>query len=198
MNRTTHRRTAIAAGAAVAVAVTVGIGWALAGSGGNQPGEPAAAGLAGSPPGSVASATPGPGGGPTPTPARTPATDRPAPDTPAPPRDQDPGPAGPVIEQFRVAQQPTCPGGTTQFPIEGQPVVLEWQVTGAAQVTLSVDGPGAYGSYPATGGETVSFGCAGSEGDRQQHTYLLTATADGVTVTGTLVVSAEVHERQDV
>jgi hypothetical protein len=105
--------------------------------------------------------------------------------------------AGPQIELFRVAQEPLCPRGTTQNPIEGRPVMLEWQVTGADQVTLSVDGPGAYGTYPAEGSETLSFGCSGGEGDRQRHTYQLTAVGNGQAVTGTLVVEAVAHEVAD-
>ena len=108
-----------------------------------------------------------------------------------------PAPAGPEIEYFRVAQEPQCPGGTDNFPTEGQPVVLEWRVTGTEQVTLSIDGPGVYNTYPAEGSDTINFPCAGAEGDTQQHTYLLTAqNADG-TSTETLVVEATVHERSD-
>jgi hypothetical protein len=101
---------------------------------------------------------------------------------------------GPRIEIFRVVQDPRCPGGTNVNPIEGTPATLEWTVTGAEEVTLSIDGPGIYGTYPAEGGDTISFPCEGSEGDTQEHTYLLTAVGDGVTRTETLVVTATVHE----
>jgi hypothetical protein len=106
-----------------------------------------------------------------------------------------PAPAGPEIEYFGVAQSPQCPGGTDNVPTEGQPVVLEWKVTGTDQVTLSIDGPGAYTTYPAEGSDTIAFPCAGEEGDIQQHTYLLTAQNPDGTSTGTLVVEATVHEQ---
>lgn len=195
MSNRTSRRLTVGAGIAAAVLVAVGIGWALAGPD-SRAGQPPAA--AGTP------STGGLGGPGTPTPAPgAPGPDAPdAPGSPADPTPAAPGgtapPAsGPRIEQFQVTGAPQCPGGTDLFPVEGQPVVLAWQVTGADQVTLSVDGPGAYGSYPATGGETLDFGCAGAEGDIQEHTYQLSATADGVTVTETLVVTAEVHQRTD-
>lgn len=77
-------------------------------------------------------------------------------------------------------------------------MTLAWQVAGAEEVTISIDGPGIYATYPADGGDTYAFGCAGEEGDIQEHTYLLTAEADGRTVTATLTVTATVHEIQDV
>jgi hypothetical protein len=119
---------------------------------------------------------------------------------PAPPSGQggpaDQQPVGPVIEVFQVTQQPQCPGGTTLNPIEAQPVALQWTVTGADadQVSLSIDGPGVYNTYPAEGGDVINFPCEGEEGDIQEHTYLLTAVGDGVTVTETLVVTAKVQQ----
>jgi hypothetical protein len=132
-----------------------------------------------------------------------------APDTgtegqPAPPVNQggesQPEPAGPAIEQFQVVQQPQCPGGTTEHTVEAQPVTLAWTVTGADgdQVSLSIDGPGVYQTYPADGGDVINFPCEGEEGDIQEHTYLLTAEGDGVTVTATLVVTAKVQQVTDV
>jgi hypothetical protein len=113
-----------------------------------------------------------------------------------PPGSGNQPPGGPVIEVFRVIQQPQCPGGTTQHMIEGQPVGLEWTVTGADgdQVSLSVDGPGVYDTYPADGGDVINFPCEGEPGDIQEHTYLLTAAGDGHTTTRTLVVTATVQE----
>jgi hypothetical protein len=116
----------------------------------------------------------------------------------APPGQEDPTgqpAAGPVIEVFEVVQRPRCPGGTTDNPIEGQPVTLRWRVTGADgdRVDLSIDGPGVYDTYPAEGGDVINFSCEGEEGDTQRHTYLLTAVGDGVTVTERLVVTARVE-----
>jgi hypothetical protein len=105
-------------------------------------------------------------------------------------------PTGPVIEVFRVTQQPQCPGGTTEHMIEGQPVGLEWKVTGADgdQVSLSIDGPGVYDTYAADGSDVINFPCEGEAGDIQEHTYLLTAVGDGRTATRTLVVTATVQD----
>lgn len=107
--------------------------------------------------------------------------------------------SGPAIVYFRVRQKPSCPAGTSVNPIAGTPVVLEWKVTRADKVTLSVDGPGVYGDgYAPTGTETLSFPCSGSEGDIQRHTYLLTVTnADGKQ-SKKLAVTATVHEVKQV
>jgi hypothetical protein len=140
-----------------------------------------------------------------------PPTDTPPADPPPPPADGDGGQhdpaasepppwpdAGPRIEDLWVAQQPTCPGGTTEYPVDGRPVRLQWRVTGTDTVTISIDGPGAYGSYPAEGEAEFPFTCTGDEGDVQEHVFHLTAEADGVTTTETIVVTAEVHEVAEV
>ncbi|HEY8453434.1 MAG: hypothetical protein FWJ70_07060 [Micromonosporaceae bacterium] len=106
-------------------------------------------------------------------------------------------PPGPVIEYFHVALEPLCPGSELA-PMEGRPVVLEWKVTGTDQVTLSVDGPGVYATYPAQGSATLNFPCEGREGATQRHTYLLTATNSDGTTTSELVVEAQDHERTQV
>jgi len=179
---------------AMAVALAVGLGWVLAAGGGDDPGRIGAA--------ATAPGTPTPAGS---EPVATATPDQPGDQAPGSGDSDDSGgqpapsePAGPRIETFRVAQEPQCPGGTTANPIDGQPVMLEWRVTGADQVSISIDGAGVYATYPAEGGDTYSFGCQGNEGDTQRHTYLLTATADGRTVTETLVVTATVHERTEV
>lgn len=117
---------------------------------------------------------------------------------PAGPPDQAPEPAGPQVEYFQVSQQPQCPGGTNLHPTAGQPVVLEWQVAGTDEVSISIDGPGVYQTYPATGSDTISFPCEGEAGDTQKHTYLLTAVGEHGTTTETLVVTAEVQEVTEV
>lgn len=189
----TNRLGWVAAATAMVVAVIamLGIGWLL--GSGNAP----------------SSATPSsgpssdaPSGSPTATPGGTPASEAPDQDDPqqggpggAGSGEGDPGEQrGPQVEVFRVAQEPSCPGGTTQHPIDGTPVTLQWQVTGAEEVTLSIDGPGIYDTYPAESSATIGFPCSGQEGDTQEHTYLLTAVGDGVTRTAELVVAATVHE----
>ncbi|NES14434.1 MULTISPECIES: hypothetical protein [Micromonospora] len=105
----------------------------------------------------------------------------------------------PGITYFRVAQQPSCPGGTTANPIAGTPAVVEWKTSDVDSVTLSVDGPGVYAdNLPPTGSETLNFPCSGAEGDVQRHTYLLTVRNSAGKRTKTLVVSATVHEIKQV
>lgn len=103
--------------------------------------------------------------------------------------------ARPIIKYFRVAQKPSCPSGTSANPIAGRQVVLEWNATDADSITLSVDGTGVYDDdYLPTDRETLNFPCSGSEGDVQEHTYLLTATNGLGKHTKKLVVSAPVHD----
>src|SRR5690349_2208370 len=66
-------------------------------------------------------------------------------------------PAGPAIEYFRVKQKPTCESGTEVVRYPGQPVILEWNVTGTEKTTLSVDGPGIYAEYAAKDSATLDF-----------------------------------------
>lgn len=186
---TNRVRTIIVVGAIVAVAAAIGIGWSLASGTGTGTGQTGAAPghTASATPTAQAAATPAPG---SPGPAGGPAGGGSRTAEPEP----EPSPSGPQIVVFRVVQEPRCPGGTIEVPVEGRPVVLEWRVTGAGTVTLSVDGPGIYGEYPAEGTETFSFGCGGEPGEIEQHTYLLTATGGGGSVTEELVVEAEVDE----
>jgi hypothetical protein len=99
-----------------------------------------------------------------------------------------------VIVYFRVKQKPQCPQGTNQNPIPGIPLIVEWQVTGAAGVTLSVDGPGVYKSYGPQGTETFTFGCGGPVGSTVSHTYILNAERNGAHASKTLTASAKVNE----
>jgi hypothetical protein len=101
---------------------------------------------------------------------------------------------GPAIEYFRVAAKPSCPSGTDQVRYEGQPVVLEWKVTGAEKATLSVDGPGLYAEYGAKDSATLNFPCGGDPGSYQTHTYTLKAIGPGGTRSKTLTVKAKVNE----
>ncbi|MCW6003056.1 hypothetical protein K1W54_00435 [Micromonospora sp. CPCC 205371] len=117
-------------------------------------------------------------------PATTPATTRP--------------PTGPKIVYFRVTQQPRCPQGTSEYPVEGVPVILEWKVTGAKQVTLSVDGPGVYDTYETAGSATLSFPCGGEPGETVTHTYLLKTVGGGPVRSKRVTASAEVYEAASV
>jgi hypothetical protein len=101
---------------------------------------------------------------------------------------------GPQIAYFRVQQQPSCPAGTTKFPIAGKPVVIEWKVTAADSTELAVDGPGLYGSYGPEASETLSFPCEGEPGTDATHTYTLTTVGGGPAASRTLTVKALINE----
>ncbi|WIM99782.1 hypothetical protein ACTOB_003446 [Actinoplanes oblitus] len=101
---------------------------------------------------------------------------------------------GPAIAYFRVTGKPSCPSGTNQAPHPGDPVTLEWKVTGADKTTLSVDGPGVYAEYRAKDSATLTFSCGGDPGAYQTHTYLLTAITPDGTRTKKLTVQAKINE----
>jgi hypothetical protein len=105
---------------------------------------------------------------------------------------------GPTIVYFRVAQRPTCPQGTNLNPIPGKPLVIEWKVRGAHQVELAVDGPGLYKTYGTSGTETFTFGCGGSPGRVETHTYKLTTVGGGAVRSKTISAKATVKEISDV
>jgi hypothetical protein len=101
---------------------------------------------------------------------------------------------GPWIEYFRVAEKPTCPSGTNLNPIEGTPVKLEWKVTGADAASISIDGPGLYGTYEPEKSDTFPFSCGGPANSMQTHTYLLKTVGGGEPQTKEITVSARVNE----
>lgn len=87
--------------------------------------------------------------------------------------------SGPQIVYFRIKTKPSCPssGPATSFP--GNPIVLEWKVTGVTNVTISIDGPGIFGTYDATYSHEFPFSCSGASGSTQKHTYLLKTVGGG-------------------
>jgi hypothetical protein len=106
-----------------------------------------------------------------------------------------PQPHGPRIEWFRIKQKPQCPQGTSEYPVEGVPVIVEWKVTGAHEVTISVDGPGIYGTYPTQGSAEFTFSCGGADdGETVKHTYLLKTVGGGSTKSKQLTATATAHE----
>jgi hypothetical protein len=110
--------------------------------------------------------------------------------TTRPPQDN-----GPRIAWFRIEHRPQCPQGTSEYPVEGVPVTLEWKVTGADKVTISVDGPGVYGTYSTEGSETFTFSCGGAaDGETVKHTYLLKTVGGGSTRSKQLTATATAHE----
>ncbi|GLH94847.1 hypothetical protein Pa4123_01190 [Phytohabitans aurantiacus] len=152
--------------------------------------------------GSAPGGTGGLGAAPTASAPATPASTSPAPAQTTPagrptttrPATTPPVATGPKIVYFRIAQKPRCPQGTSEFPVEGVPVILEWKVTGAKQVTLSVDGPGVYDTYEATGTATLAFPCGGEPGESVTHTYLLKTIGGQPVRSKKLTASAEVYE----
>ncbi len=59
-----------------------------------------------------------------------------------------------------------------------QQFTASWTTQGAAEVTISIDGPGIYDTYPANGETSLPFNC------NSPHTFLLTAKgSDGQTAT---------------
>ncbi|GAA3743458.1 hypothetical protein GCM10022225_28770 [Plantactinospora mayteni] len=103
-------------------------------------------------------------------------------------------PTGPTIVYYRIKQKPQCDQGTNVNRIPGIPVILEWKVTGTDKITLSVDGPGIYNTYPAVGTATIDFPCAGIPGEYVKHTYQLRTVGGGEVRSKTLTASALVHE----
>ncbi|MDW5327803.1 hypothetical protein [Plantactinospora sp. KLBMP9567] len=103
-------------------------------------------------------------------------------------------PSGPTIVYYRIKQKPQCDQGTNVNRIPGVPVTLEWKVTGTDKVTLSVDGPGIYDTYPAVGTATIDFPCGGVPGEYVKHTYQLRTVGGGEVRSKTLTASALVHE----
>ncbi len=80
------------------------------------------------------------------------------------------------ITKFEVKTKPSCPvtgDPGAPFTSPGNDITIAWAVTGASKITISVDGPGVYDTFAATGELTLSFGCDKSK-NTSTHTYLLT------------------------
>ncbi len=79
---------------------------------------------------------------------------------------------GPQIVYFRFRQQPKCTASGAQ------PAIIEWKVSGATGVALSVDNPGIVGSYRryscTTGSETLYVSC--QPGGSESHVYRIYTT----------------------
>lgn len=81
-----------------------------------------------------------------------------------------------AIASFSAPSTVNCTSATT--------ITLSWTTRNATSVTISIDGPGIYNTYPANGSASVPFAC-----DGKSHTYLLTAKGPHGTATSTRVVS---------
>jgi hypothetical protein len=99
---------------------------------------------------------------------------------------------GASIVYFRFRQWPSC----TQS--EPTPAIVEWKVTGAEAVELSVDNPGVVGSYGtyqgSTGEETLHISCAGAAGTSQEHIYTIYTGGTGGRKSATLTASVKVPQ----
>jgi len=108
-----------------------------------------------------------------------------------------PSATGPRIVYFRIKQKPQCPQGTNVFPVPGVPVVIEWKVTGADQVKLSVDDPnrvGSYGTYATEATETFTFACSGAPNTVEKHTYTIYTVGGGAQRHKSITAEAKVYE----
>jgi cytoskeletal protein RodZ len=87
-------------------------------------------------------------------------------------------PAVPVINNFTVPATADC---TLPSPVQ---LSVSWNASDATEVSISIDGPGVYKTYPGgSGADAVPFSCPGP------HTYLLTAKGPGGTATKTVTVT---------
>jgi hypothetical protein len=116
--------------------------------------SPSPSALSSPTPSPTPTAPPTPPPTPTPTPRPTP---RPTP-TPTPATE-------PEIVSFDAPETVVC-GSAAVVDVH-----LTWHVERADGVTISIDGPGAFDSYPPTGEADLPFACG-----ETQHTYLLTTT----------------------
>lgn len=118
----------------------------------------------------------------------TPAPSNPAP-TPASAPTQ-PSTPPPVIVSFTTPESIDCHNGNFQQ------FTASWNVTGATEVTISIDGPGIYDTYPPVHEVSLPFTCP------ESHTFLLTAKgADGQTTTKQITLhsrNAQTQSDQDV
>lgn len=98
--------------------------------------------------------------------------------TTSPPKSSPAVITGPHIAVFRIKVQPRCttsgPGGT----FNGNGPTLEWAAVNVDQVTISIDGPGIFGTYDPVGSQELPFGC-GPAGTTVKHKYLLRTVGGG-------------------
>lgn len=81
--------------------------------------------------------------------------------------------SAPRIDSFGVPATIDCSSGGDQ------PFTISWSTSNTTKVTISIDGPGIWDTFPPNGEATLPYsGCS------SPHTYLITAFgADGSTVT---------------
>lgn len=111
------------------------------------------------------------------------------------------GNSGPQIVYFRVSSKPACPVvGTADAPFStpGQDITLEWKVTGASGIALSIDDPnffknnhsGSWDNYGKQDHVTLSFPCDTSK-PTSTHTYTLDTLGGSPYKEKTITVSTQ-------
>jgi hypothetical protein len=115
-------------------------------------------------------------GAPTSTPKSSPATTAP--------------PTGPRIVYFREKAKASCPGFGPGGTFGGG-VVLEWSAVNVDQVSISIDGPGIFGTYDPTYSHEFAFPC-GSEKGTYKHKFTLRTIGGGTVREQTLELEAKV------
>jgi len=90
-----------------------------------------------------------------------------------------PAPTGQTILTFVVPQTIRCDPADQTTPL----VHLTWTTVRTTGVSISIDGPGKFADYPASGSADLPFACSVA-----QHTYLLTTHGTGTPATRTVVV----------
>jgi hypothetical protein len=104
-------------------------------------------------------------------------------------------PTGPTILYFRVKVKPSCPssGGAGGVSFPGNDPVLEWSAVNVDQVTISIDGPGLFGTYDPTFEHAFPFGCGGASGTMAKHKYTLRTKGGGAEKSQTIEIEARVN-----
>lgn len=88
-----------------------------------------------------------------------------------------PSSSAPAIVSFQTPDSIDCHNG------DFQTFTASWTTTNAVKVTISIDGPGIYDTYPANGDTSLPFNCSSS------HSFLLTAYGqDGKTATKSITL----------
>jgi len=87
-------------------------------------------------------------------------------------------PTGQTIVSFTVPATVKCASNGTPATVH-----LAWSTANTTGVTISIDGPGKYDDYAATGSADVPFACS-----ETQHTYLITTRGTGSPATKTVIV----------
>jgi hypothetical protein len=111
------------------------------------------------------------------TPTAVPTSAAQAPAAPAAPTQRPAQPQGQTIVSFTVPATVRCMPGQTGM------VHLAWSTANATGVTISIDGPGKYADYAASGAADFPFGCS-----ETQHTYQITTQGAGSPATKTVIV----------